>query len=280
MASPPPSQPGPGVIGLIAGHSQFPLLFARAARAQGYRVVAVAHKGETLPELEREVDQITWVQLGQLGKLIKALKQGGASQAVMCGGVTKTRMFKDVKPDLKALTLVGKLRHMSDDGILRTLAQVLADEGITILPSHELVPQLLAAPGCYTKRRPDEQEREDARVGWRVAGQLGQLDIGQAVVVAGRAVVAVEAIEGTDACIRRGGSLAAGRAVVVKRCKPTQDQRFDLPSVGAGTVLAMAESGCSCLIIEAGKTLVFDHEEMVDRAEAAGICVQAWSEEE
>jgi DUF1009 family protein len=243
-------------------------------------VVAVAHEGETLPALAAEVDEITWVHLGQLGKLIKALKKSGASQAVMCGGVTKTRMFKDVKPDLKALTLVGKLRHMADDGILRTLAQVLADEGIIILPSHELVPELLAAPGLYTKRRPDDDELASAKVGWKVAGELGRLDIGQAVVLKGRAVVAVEAIEGTDACIRRGGELAGGGAVVVKRCKPSQDRRFDLPSVGAGTIQTMAQAGCACLVIEAGSTLVFDRAEMVRRAEAAGITIAAWTEEE
>lgn len=275
--APPPDR---GVIGLIAGAGQFPLIFARAAKALGYSVVAVAHKGETLAELEPLVDKITWVQLGQLGKLIKALKQGGARQAVMCGGVTKTRMFKDVMPDLKALTLFGKLRHMSDDGILRTLAEVLRDEGITILPSHELAPELVAAEGVYTKRGPDAHEQADAEVGWRVAGELGRLDIGQAVVVQGKAVLAVEAIEGTDACIARGGSLSGGKAVVVKRCKPSQDRRFDLPSVGVETVRTMIRSGCSCLVIEAGATLVFDRERMKDEAEAAGICLMAWSRED
>jgi hypothetical protein len=198
----------------------------------------------------------------------------------MCGGVSKTRMFRDVVPDLKALTLVGKLRHLADDGILRTLAQVLGEEGIAILPSHEMVPELLAAPGLYTRREPDEQERASAQLGWRVAGELGRLDIGQAVVVKGRAVVAVEAMEGTDQCIRRGGALAQGQAVVVKRCKPSQDRRFDLPSVGAGTVAVMAQAGASCLIIEAGATLVFDRAEMVEQAEQSRICVAAWTENE
>jgi DUF1009 family protein len=270
----------PRTIGLIAGASQFPILFARAARVQGYRVVAVAHRGETLPELAQEVDEITWVHLGQLGKLIKALQKGGASQAVMCGGVTKTRMFNDVKPDLKALALVGKLRHMADDGILRTLAQILAEEGVTILPSYEPIPDLLASPGQYTRRRLSEDELASAKVGWKVAGELGRLDIGQAVVLKGRAVVAVEAIEGTDACIRRGGELAGGEAVLVKRCKPSQDRRFDLPSVGAGTVDTMIHAGCSALVIEAASTLVFDRQEMVRRAEKAGICIAAWTEED
>jgi hypothetical protein len=169
---------------------------------------------------------------------------------------------------------------MSDDGILRTLAEVLRDEGITILPSHELVPELVAGQGVYTRRGPDAGEKADAEMGWQVAGALGSLDIGQSVVVQGRAVLAVEAIEGTDACIRRGGALSGGRAVVVKRCKPSQDRRFDLPSVGVGTVRSMADSGCSCLIVEAGATLVFDRAQMVAEAEAAGICLAAWSREE
>lgn len=192
-------------IGIIAGTSQFPLLFARAAKAKGFRVVAVAHKGETFPELEQEVDELTWVQVGQLGKLIKALRQAGVQQAVMCGGVEKTRMFVDVRPDLKALSLIGRIRHLADDGILRTFCQVLEEEGISILPSHQLVPELLAPEGTYTKRGPTKDELADAEVGWSLAAELGRLDIGQCVVVKGRVVVAVEAIEGTDACILRGG---------------------------------------------------------------------------
>lgn len=260
-------------IGIIAGKSQFPILFARAARAQGFRVVAVAHKGETLPELAEEVDQITWVQLGQLGKLIKAFQRAGVTQAVMAGGVTKTRMFADVRPDIKALGLIGKIRHMADDGILRTLADYLDQQGITILPSHELVPELLATPGLYTRRGPSAEERADAELGWQVAAELGRLDIGQCVVVRGRAVVAVEAIEGSDACIRRGGGLAREGAVVVKRCKPRQDERFDLPSVGAATIEVMAAARATCLLVEAGRTLFFDRARAVEIAEQSGICV-------
>ncbi|MCB2226296.1 MAG: UDP-2,3-diacylglucosamine diphosphatase LpxI [Desulfarculaceae bacterium] len=260
-------------IGLIAGKSQFPILFARAARAQGHKVVAVAFKGETLPELEAEVDQLTWVQLGQLGKLMSGLTDYGVTQAVMAGGVTKPRMF-DLRPDLKALGLIKKIRHMADDGILRTFAAYLSEHGIEILPSHVLVPELLANEGLYTKRGPTEEESEDIVVGWHAAGELGRLDIGQCVVVRGKAVVAVEAMEGTDACIRRGGELAHGKgAVVVKRCKPNQDTRFDLPSVGADTISVMAEAGASCLVVESWRTLFFDPQEAVKRAEAAGICI-------
>jgi len=268
------------VIGLIAGTSQFPLLFARAARAAGYRVVTVAFRGETFPQLEAEVDEITWVKLGKLGQLIKALNKGGARRAVMAGGVNKTRLFRDVKPDLKALSLLRRLRHRADDGLLRLLAEALAEEGVEIIASHELVPELLAAPGVYTSRGPTASEQEDARLGWDMSAELGKLDIGQCLVVKGRVVVAVEAIEGTDQCIRRGGELAAGGAVVVKRAKAIQDVRFDLPSVGADTVTTMAQAGASCLVIEAGRTLVFDREEMVERADAADICVMAWPEKE
>lgn len=266
-------------IGIIAGKSQFPILFARAARAQGYRVVAVAHRGETLSELESEVDEITWIQLGKLGKLIKAFKQAGVSQAVMAGGVTKTRMFADVRPDLKALGLMKKIRHMADDGILRTFADYLSEQGIEVLPSHVLVPELLATEGVYTQRGPSEEEQEDAEVGWSVAADLGRLDIGQCVVVRGRAVVAVEAIEGTDACIKRGGELARERAVVVKRCKPSQDERFDLPSVGAVTVETMSSVKASCLLVEAGRTLFFDQERAIEIAEQNDICIMGWSGE-
>ncbi len=265
-----------GDIGLIAGNGQFPLLFARAARQAGKRVVAVAHLGETVQELDGEVDQITWIHVGQLGRLIKTFKRAGIGQAVMCGGVKKTRMFRDLWPDLKAFGLLSKLRQLSDDGILRTLAQVLEDEGIEILPSHLLLPELLALPGIYTSGQPSRAQMSDARLGWQVAGELGRLDIGQAAVVARGVVVAVEGIEGTDACIARGGALAPGDAVVVKRCKPSQDDRFDLPACGVGTIEAMARAGAGCLLIEAGRTLVFDRPRMVALADQKGIPVMAW----
>ncbi|KMY66445.1 hypothetical protein AAU61_14785 [Desulfocarbo indianensis] len=261
------------IIGLIAGTSQFPLLFAKAARAKGYKVVAVAIEGETFPQLAGEVDEITWVKLGKLGKLLKAFHQAGVQRAVMAGGVKKTRMFKDVKPDLKALGLVSHLRHLADDGLLRTFAGYLAEQGIEIIASHELVPELLAREGQYTRRGPSRDERDDLELGWRLSAELGRLDIGQCLVLKGKVVIAVEALEGTDACIRRGGELAGPGVVVVKRCKTIQDLRFDLPSVGADTVAAMNSAGAACLCIEAGRTLVFDREAMVAAADQAGICI-------
>ena len=233
-----------------------------------------------MAELNDLVDEITWIKVGQLGKLIKGLKSAGVKRAAMCGGIKKTRMFKDVKPDLKALALLSKMRHLADDGILRTLCAVLEDEGIAIVPGHELVPELLAAPGVYTKKQPGAEQQADAELGWKLAAELGRLDLGQCLVVKGRVVVAVEAVEGTDACIRRGGGLAGGGAVVVKRCKPIQDTRFDLPAVGSETIEAMHASGADCLLIEAGRTLVFDQPEMVALADGHGMCVMAWSPEE
>ena len=244
-------------------------------RPGGFAWLAVAVKGETLSEIDSLADEVTWIQLGQLGKLIKAFKRAGVDRAAMCGGVKKTRMFKDVRPDLKAVTLVGKLRHMADDGILRTLAAVLEDEGIQILPSHELVPNLLAEEGVYTGRGPSAEEQEDIEVGWELCGQLGKLDIGQCLVIRQKSVVAVEAMEGTDACIRRGGELAGPGTVVIKRCKPIQDRRFDLPAVGRKTIESMAEAKASCLVIEAGRSLVFDKKAMADLAGAHDICIVA-----
>jgi DUF1009 family protein len=262
-------------IGLIAGTSQFPLLFARSARAKGYRVVAVAIEGETFPELEAVVDEINWVKLGKLGKLLKAFKKAGVTSAVMAGGVKKTRMFKDVKPDLKALSLISHMKHLADDGLLRTFAKALAEEGIEIVASHDLVPELLAEEGVYTKRGPSQDEQADIDLGWQVGADLGRLDIGQCLVVKGKVVIAVEAVEGTDACIIRGGELAGPGTVVVKRCKPIQDMRFDLPSAGAATIETMSRVEASCLCIEADRTLVFDRQAMVAAADKAGICIVA-----
>lgn len=264
-------------IGLIAGKSQFPILFAQAAHAAGLRVAAVAFAGDALPALEREVDAITWVRLGELGKIIKAFRAENVSRAAMCGGVTKPRMFTDAHPDWRVLTLLPRLRHLADDGVMRLFADYLAEKGIRIMPSHELLPELLAPVGVYTQRQPTAEEMADAELGWHLAHELGKLDIGQALVVKGKAVVAVEAMEGTDACIRRAGELAGPGAVVIKRCKPGQDRRFDLPAVGAETVSVMAAAGAACLVIEAGRTLAFDRAEMVRRAESAGICLLAWA---
>jgi len=260
-------------IGLIAGNGQFPILFARSAHQQGRCVVAVAHEGETLQEIETVADRVTWVKLGQLGKTIRAFKNAGVAEAVMCGGVTKSKMFTRVRPDFRGAAFWFKTKHRHDDSMLRALANVFEEEGIQIRESTLYVPHLIANPGCYTRRKPSKQEQLDVNAGLRIAKQVGELDIGQAIVVRDGAVVAVEAMEGTDAMIQRAGELARRSAVVIKVAKPGQDLRFDVPSVGVGTIKVMADAGCSVLAVEAGKTLIFERERMVREADARNICI-------
>lgn len=262
-------------IGLIAGGGQLPLLLARAARAAGLRVIAVGLKDETDPALAGEVDQFTPLSMGQLGKLIKTFGNAGVHRAIMGGSVGKARLFRDFWPDLRAISEFRKMKQRGDDSLLRGLAGVLEREGVVIQPAHEMVPELIAAEGVYTSRQPDRRERADLEIGWEVAGALGKLDIGQCVVVSKGVVTAVEAVEGTDRTIERGGMLAGRGAVVVKRSKPDQDLRFDLPAVGLDTIEALASFHCSCLAVEAGRTLVFDREEMSIQADRMGICVLA-----
>jgi DUF1009 family protein len=270
------SSNSPAPLGIIAGSGVFPLLVARAARRLGHRVAAMAIKGQTAPELAAEVDEIVWLRLGQLGGLIKGLKRTGVQRVVMCGPVDKTGIFS-VRPDLRALKELKRLTHKGDDALLRGLCQVLAEEGVEVVPTQVLLPELLARPGVYTKREPDQREKVDAELGWRVAGELGRLDVGQCAVVKDGVVVALEAVEGTDRAIERGGSLAGPGAVVVKRCKPQQDTRFDLPTVGLTTVRTMVAARASCLIVEAGRGLVFDERAMTELADRKNICIAGWT---
>jgi DUF1009 family protein len=260
-------------IGLIAGNGRFPKLFAENARRLGYRVSAVALTGETEAALEQCVDRIHWISLGQLGKLIKAFKRDGVGQAVMVGGVKKTHLFANVRPDFRALALMRRLTVRKDDMILRAIAAELEDEGIRIRESTFGLEGLLVEEGMLARRSPTQTEWRDIRFGWEVAQAIGKLDIGQCVVVKDRVVVAVEAVEGTDQAIRRGGALAKGGAVVVKRFKPQQDLRFDLPTVGTGTIEVMVESGASVLAVEAGRALFLDRAEAIAMADKAGIAV-------
>jgi DUF1009 family protein len=260
-------------IGIIAGGGQFPILFARAAKEQGRQVIVVAHKSESTPEIDEVADSICWVKLGQLGKIIKFFRQEGVHEAVLLGTITKTRIFKDILPDLKGLSLWNRLRARQDDSILRAVAEALEEEGIKILESTYFLKELLFPKGLLTDRRPSAEQLDDINFGWRMAREIGRLDIGQCVVVRDRAVLAVEAIEGTDAAIRRGGALAKEKAVVVKVKKPDQDFRFDLPAIGTRTIESMEEVGAAVLAVEAGQALLFDSEAMVDRANKAGIIV-------
>jgi DUF1009 family protein len=205
--------------------------------------------------------------------LIKALKKEGVEKTLMAGTITKKRMFENIMPDLKGLTIMSKLAIFHDDDILRALAGELAKEGLEIVSSTTFMPELLAPPGCLTKKKPNKSEREDIEFGWRVAKELGRLDIGQCVVVRKKTVLALEAIEGTDETILRGGKLAREKAVVVKVSKPKQDLRFDVPTIGVETINVMSQVKASVLVIEAGKTLIFNRAEMIALADKVGISI-------
>ena len=268
------TEPGlPSPIGLIAGGGQFPLLFAEAARARGRRVVAVAHVNETLTELEQQADVTCWVKLGQLGRIIKYFRQEGVNETVFAGTITKTRIFHDVLPDFKGLTLWNKIDIRLDDAILRAVAQTLEEEGIRVIASTCYLDHLFFPQGLLSRKKPSTAQMEDIRFGWSIARAVGRLDIGQCVVVRDRSVLAVEAIEGTDAAIRRGGELAGSGAVVVKLKKPDQDFRFDLPATGEKTIATLAAVKGAVLAVEAGQSLLFDRAAMVRAADRAGIVV-------
>lgn len=261
----------PQKIGLIAGNGQFPLIFAENARRAGLSVIAVAHTGETPPELSDKVDEILWIRVGQIGKLISFFKKAGVTDAVMAGGIRKTRLF-EMRPDFRALTLLARLKEKKDDALLRAFAGELEREEIRIRASTLYLSSILAVDGEMT-RPLTKAEREDIAWGWPLAKQIGGLDIGQCIVVRDGVVLAVEAIEGTDATIRRGGALGKEKAVVIKICKPQQDLRFDIPAIGPGTIQAMIEVAASVLAVEAGKTLLLEKEKLLREAASAGIAV-------
>ena len=260
-------------IGLIAGGGQFPLLFTEAAQEQGRKVIAICHHNETDPELAERADGCCWVKLGQLGKIIKFFHAQGVEETVFCGTITKTRIFKDILPDLKGLTLWNKIDTRLDDAILRAIAGTLEEENITVLASTCYLKHLLFPQGILSKKKPTKDQLEDIHFGWKIAREIGRLDIGQCVVVRERSVLAVEAIEGTDAAIKRGGQLAGSGAVVVKLKKPGQDFRFDLPATGTQTIQTLASVKGAVLAVEAGQSLLFDREQMVKAADRSGIVV-------
>lgn len=263
----------PEKIGLIAGSGQFPRLFADSAVKNGFRLYTAAYVNEADQELARLSEAIEWLHLGQVKRLIRFFRQNGVQRAVMLGAVRKTRLFTDVKPDMKAIAIIAGMRHTHDDAIMRAFADSLEKEGIRIEASTFLLPELLATRGVWTRRKPSRSEKKDIALGFDVAREIGRLDIGQSVVVGGGSVLAVEAIDGTDATIQRGGTLGKGEAVLVKVCKPNQDFRFDVPSVGLTTIETMVRYGVRALAIEAERTIVFDRQPMIEAADRNGIAI-------
>ncbi len=259
-------------VGMIAGNGSFPRLFLEAARRTGARVVVVAHEGETDPSIDDLGFPVRWIRLGQVGAIFDTFHKNGIARAAFVGGVRKPRLF-DLRPDWKGMMILGRLSRYHDDEALRALAAEFEKEGIEIVPSTLLLPDLAAPGGLLTRRKPTEAEEADIRVGIEIARIIGPADLGQCLVVREKVVVAVEAIEGTDETIRRAGTFGGEGCVVVKMAKPGQDLRFDLPSIGPGTIRTMAEAKARVLAVEAGKTLLFDREETLSLADSSGISV-------
>jgi len=260
-------------VGIIAGNGPFPILFAREARSHGHRVVAVCHLDETDPAIENEVDQVVWIRVGELGKLIAAFREASVGYVAMAGGINRVKHLRDVKLDAKGAALLLKIRSTKDDVIMRGIASELEKLEIEVISSTHFLSNCLAREGVLTKSKPSENELEDIGVGILAIKAMSAQDIGQLVVVGGGVVVAVEAVEGTNQCILRGGMLGGKGCVVVKCAKPTQDMRFDVPTVGIKTIETMIEAGARVLAIEAGRTLIIEEQEFLKLANRHKIAV-------
>ena len=270
-------------LGLIAGNGKFPFLVLEAARAQGYEVVVAAIKEETFPEIESKGAAVHWLSLGELSKLIETFQREGVRRAVMAGQVKHKQIFSSIRPDWRLAKLLLSLTTRNTDSLLGAVAKVLSDEGITLENSTWLLEPLLVKAGVLTARAPSELERNNIQYGRTVARQLAQHDIGQTVVIAESACVAVEAMEGTDATIERSGQImrslhadasTLSRALtVVKIAKPNQDMRFDVPVVGVKTIEVMQAAGATCLAVDAGKCLLLDGQNVIDAANIAGVTI-------
>jgi UDP-2,3-diacylglucosamine hydrolase len=275
-------------LGLIAGNGTFPMLVLDAARAQGEEVIVAAIKEETFPEIEHHgAAAVHWMSLGELSKLIDTFKRAGVTRAIMAGQVKHKQIFSSIRPDWRMLKLLGSVATRNTDSLIGAVAKVLGDEGITLLNSTAYLEPLLARPGILTRRAPSEQEQKNVEYGRTVARALGQFDIGQTVVIAEAACVAMEAMEGTDATIERAGEIMRCKSLgeepstlsraltVVKIAKPKQDMRFDVPVIGVRTIEVMAAAGATCLALDAARCLLLDGDRVIHAADEAGICIVA-----
>jgi DUF1009 family protein len=265
-------------LGLIAGNGRFPFLVLDAARSVGHDVTVVAIKEEALPDLADAAARaprasLHWVSLGQLGKCISLLKEAGVTEAVMAGQVKHAKLFSDIVPDLTLIGVLLRLKARNTDALISGVADVLREHGINLLDSTAFLAPLLAREGVLTRRAPTGDERADLEHAYRVADAVAGLDVGQTIAVKSGAVVAVEAMEGTDAVIARAGELAGGGVRIVKVAKPNQDMRFDVPVVGVSTINVMVAAGATLLSVDAGKTLLIDGEAIIRAADEAGIAI-------
>jgi UDP-2,3-diacylglucosamine hydrolase len=263
--------------GLIAGNGRFPFLVLEGARSQGIEMAVIALKEEASPELEHVAKRLHWVSLGELSKAIELMQREGVKRAVMAGQVKHSRIFSAIRPDWKLAKLLFSLPRKNTDSLIGAVAKVFEEEGIQLVDSTLFLKPLLPEAGVLTRRSPNAHEAADMEYGLEVARRLAGMDIGQTVVIADRACVAVEAMEGTDETIARAARFANGRPlVVVKVSKPQQDMRFDVPVIGLPTVKSMGEAGATALAIDASRTLLFDRNRLIETADAAGIAIQAF----
>jgi len=262
-------------FGLIAGAGRFPLIFAEEARAQGLFLVAIALKGIASKEIEGLASQVFWIEIGEFQKLIDILKKEAVTEVIMAGKIPKTYLFSNAAFDERLLKTLKKIENNNDDSILLALVSELSSEGITVRDSTLYLNNLLIGGGVVTSDELDENEWRDARYGFNIAKQIAGLDIGQTVVVKNRAVLAVEAIEGTDEAIYRGGALGNGGVVVAKVSKPNQDKRFDMPVIGLNTINVMIKAGAKTLVVDAGKTIFLDKEKVISHARLSGVKIVA-----
>ena len=265
----------PETLGIIAGNGVYPRLVADAARKAGVaKIVAAAFTDETDPILERHVDLVEWIRVGQLGRLLKFFRGRGIHHAIMAGQIAPKNLF-DLRPDLKALMLLGKLRERNAESIFAAIADELAKIDIDLLPATTFLEDSLAQPGLIAGPRLSPRQEHDVELGWKAAKEIARLDIGQTIIIKNGTIVAVEALEGTNEAIKRGGMLAREGAVVVKVSKPTQDMRFDVPVIGVETIRIAAESGVRVIAVEASKTLLLEREAVAESAERSNISLAA-----
>ena len=269
------AQPPPQILGIIAGNGVYPQLLADSARRAGVnKIVAAAFTDETDPVLEQDVDVLEWMRVGQLGRLLKFFRGQNIHHAIMAGQIAPKNLF-DLRPDLKAVMLLGKLKQRNAESIFAAIADELAKIDVELLPATTFLEDSLARPGPIAGRKLSRREEHDVELGWNVAREIARLDIGQTIIVKNGTIVAVEALEGTNATIKRGGTLAREGAVMVKVSKPNQDVRFDVPVIGVETVRIAAESGVRVIAVEAGKTLLLEREAIVDLAKGAKVSIIA-----
>jgi len=259
--------------GLIAGNGQFPFLVVEGASKAGTSLAVVAIKEETDKLIDEVADNVQWVNIGQLGKMIEFFKKNGVEKAIMAGQVKHVQIFSGAVPDMRMLKMLWNLPKRNTDSLIGGIAKEMASDGIEIIDSTLFVQDHLAPNGAITKRAPSDIEADNINYGLHIASEIARLDLGQTIVVRAKACVAIEAMEGTDATIKRAGELANGKLTVVKVAKPDQDMRFDVPVIGVPTIETMAAAGATCISVTAGKTLIFDREETIRIAEKHKIAI-------